>query len=169
MDEIWFKIIISACSPLYTDAKCSNIRVLRWRSAPAVFLVQYFAAVLPDIGFDSVFVAFFKFPPPWPAALHVPKDPSLFSAFYKDRIWPVCGGIFAHNWQFSQHQCPAPRAWRAGFCWTNALESTAATAQTPTGLWSPKAGAHQAGVRALNQQLTGRCNTALGGTGAAGC
>lgn len=46
-------------------------------------------------GFDFVFVAFFMFPPSWSAALHMRKDPSLFSGFYKNRIWPMRGRVFA--------------------------------------------------------------------------
>lgn len=82
--------------------RCKVYEIIRMKvsrqSLPLFFLSPVLCSCFPallDVGFDFVFVAFFKFPPQWPASVHMPKDPSLFSALYKDRIWPVCRGIFA--------------------------------------------------------------------------
>lgn len=64
----------------------------RPKSAPGAFCIFTFFL---HSGFYFVFVAFFMLPPLWPAALHMCKDPSLFSGFYKNRIWPMRGGVFA--------------------------------------------------------------------------
>lgn len=107
MNEIEIKFLLAAhfvfAFVLLWPSECTKChgREARWMLAGKVcsrsLLSSVFCSCSPDIGFGFVFVAFFKFPPPWPAALHMLKDPSLFSGFYKDRIWTVCAGIFARQ------------------------------------------------------------------------
>lgn len=110
MSLIWKKgmnlnVIISVCAPrqphkyidyIQTQSVVIRSKVCRLNLYSSVFCSCFPA--LPEIGFDFVFVAFFKFPPPWSAAVNMSKDPSLLSAFYKDRICAVYGGISAPQW-----------------------------------------------------------------------